>query len=89
MVDVQKAWDNVIKYEGEVFKTVSGREFTYVMVDENNSFVTDRGKIALTKRNFEKAYKMMPAMGPSVLNKNGIMGHAYIFALLNDLRIVG
>lgn len=88
-MDVQKAWDNLINHEGEVFKTVKGLEFTYKMVDENNSFITNRGKIALTKNNFEKACKIMPVKGPSMLEKNGILGHSYIFALLTDLRIIG
>ncbi len=68
-MDFQKAWDNLIIHEGEVFKTVKGLEFTYKMVDENNSFITNRGKIALTKNNFEKACKIMPVQGPSMMEK--------------------
>lgn len=89
MVDVQKAWDNLIKHEGEVFKTVRGLEFTYTMSNNNSSFKPSRTDYVLSKSNFEKAYNLMPADTTRQLAINGVRGQSYVLALLNDSRIVG
>lgn len=88
-MDAQKAWDNVIRHEGETFKTVTGLDFTYEMSADNTSFKTSRTNYNLGKKNFEKAVEMMPVDTTKRLSDNGIRGQAYIFALLNDLRIIG
>ena len=87
-MDVNKAWDNVIKHEGAVFKTVTNLDFTYTMNSKLTAFTTNRGKASLTKKNFEKAYSLLPVSGPTVLGNNGVYGHSYVYALLTDNRIM-
>ena len=87
-MDVNKAWENIIKHEGEIFHTVSNLEFTYQMNLNSNGFITNRGKITLTQKNFEKAFSLMPVKGPGELGQNGIYGNPYVYALLTDKRIM-
>ena len=89
-MDVQKAWDNLINHEGEIFKTVSGLDFTYKMSEGKNSFKTSRTNYSLGRANCEKAYMLMPAAeNTKYLSDNGVRGQAYLFAILTDSRIIG
>ena len=80
---MEPIWEKIKKYEGEVFYTVSGLEFTYKVVDEK--IIHTRSKVAISKNDFEKAIVLNPQK-PSDLH-NTVIGPSYIYAIISDSRI--
>ena len=87
-MDVNKAWNNLIKHEGEVFHTTRGLDFTYKVFDKPDGFKTSRTDYLLSRKNFENAYNLLPAKDTKYLGDNGIRGQSYVYALLTDKRII-
>lgn len=84
-ISFEEIWNWIISNEGETFKTKSGMEFTYKM--NNDGLKTSRTDYKLSKTDFKKAYDMLPIDGPGKIN-NIVRGPAYIWAILNDKRIL-
>ncbi len=53
----------------------------------NNGILTSRTNHILSKSDIKKAYDKMPIKGPGEIN-NLVRGPAYIWAILNDNRIL-
>ncbi|SFO29821.1 hypothetical protein SAMN04487831_11738 [Pseudobutyrivibrio sp. UC1225] len=87
-MDVNRAWSNVIKHEGEKFYTTRGLEFTYEVSSEPDGFKASRTDYFLSRRNFEKAFSLLPIKDTKTLGDNGIRGQSYVYALLTDSRII-
>ncbi len=89
--NINSVWNNILKHEGEVFETVTGLEFTYVVVDENNIVPYRDGETRwkLSRNLFEKALKFSKYEYSSKEFNNTIIGSSYIRGLLEDSRIVG
>lgn len=86
MADFETIWERILKFEGETFFTVSGLEFTYSM--NNNVLIPSRTNFNLTKENFHSAYNELPVERPGGFSSE-IFGPSYVWAILNDKRIVG
>ena len=76
-------WDNVKLYQGEVFKTVTGLEFTYYV--DGNILHHTRSKATISKSCFEKAVQLNPQK-PSDLH-NAVAGPSYVYAIISDKRL--
>lgn len=80
-----EVWKRIISNEGVTFITKTGKEFSYTIKGEG--LKTTRTDYRLSKTDFEKAYKMMPIDGPGIIS-DLVRGSAYIWAILNDKRII-
>lgn len=85
MLSFNEVWERIINNSGQTFKTITGKDFTYSII--NNYFLPSRTKYKISKENFEKAYKMLPLDGPGQIN-NIVRGPSYVWAVLNDKRII-
>lgn len=84
-MDINTFWNKIKTHEGEVFRTVTGLEFTYQFVSEN-AICTSRTKYNLTKTNFEKALSLCPITQPGDISKI-IRGSSYVYSLISDERM--
>lgn len=84
-MDIDSFWRKLKEYEGEVFHTVTGLEFTYSFESEN-AIKVSRAERLLTKNNFNKAIEQLPLDGPGEISKI-VQGSAYVFSLLTDPRM--
>lgn len=78
-------WENIIYNAGQIFLTKNNIEFKYVV--KGNAIITDRTNYPLSKNNFKKAYDLLPLCGPGKIN-NIVRGRAYVWAILNDKKII-
>ena len=53
-MDIEKVWNNIKSHEGEMFRTVRGIEFTYVVV-EDYILINDDKKRRITKDSIKTA----------------------------------
>jgi len=85
MSDFIYIWKNIIANEGNLFHTINGKEFTYRV--NGNKLITNRTSRNITKNDIEKAFNLLPLIGPSAIN-NLVQGPSYVWAILNDKRIL-
>lgn len=92
-MDFGKIWNNIIKYQEEFFSTVTGKEFTYKIYDNNYLCVTriNGDKIneinrRISKENIKKAFTIINP-DYTKLNNAGIQGPSYVLAIMTDERI--
>ena len=64
---------------------MTGKEFIYSVI--NNAIVTNKTNYILSKNDIKKVFNIMPVEGPGRIN-DLVRGPAYIWAILNDNRIV-
>jgi hypothetical protein len=83
-MEFQAIWDNIVKHQGELFRTITDLPFTYII--KGNSVVPDRTNYPISKNEFKKAYKLEFLSGPGQIN-NLVRGPAYVYAILTDIRI--
>lgn len=84
MLSFNEIWDKIRSNSGQVFRTITGKEFTYSVI--GNYFLPSRTGYRISKKDFEKAYEMLPLDGPGKIN-NIVRGPSYVWAVLNDKRI--
>lgn len=78
-------WKNIIFNEGQIFVTKSNIKFKYKV--KGNAIIPDRTNYPLNKNDFKKVYNLLPLDGPGKIN-NIVRGPSYIWAILNDNRII-
>ena len=78
-------WNNIMVNEGNPFRTISGKEFIYRI--DGNKIITNRTNRNISKNDIEKAYNKLPLGGPGEIS-NLVQGSSYIWAILNDNRII-
>ena len=83
-MDFEIIWERILRHEGELFFTVTKREFTYRIV--GNAVVPEHTGFSLAKSQFQKAYSMGPLKNPGQISRK-VMGPSYVFAILTDSRI--
>ena len=80
---IDRVWNNILKYEGEPFYTVTNIEYRYVVKD-NYILVNDDPRRRISKANFEKALEIVNPT-PSKIN---LRGQSYIYGIITDNRIL-
>lgn len=83
-MNFEAIWANIVKNAGQAFETKTKLPFTYEII--NGAVVPDRTGFPIARSNFEKAAKIENLQGPGQISK-GIMGPAYVYAILTDPRI--
>jgi hypothetical protein len=76
-------WNRILKYEGEVFRQLRGKEFTYNVV--GNSIVPSTTNRNIHIGQFEKALSFLPLDGTKDIQH--LQGPSYIYAILMDNRV--
>jgi len=80
-------WDRIGRCAGQTFTTASGLPFTYRAPGDYLRIDRDGREInrSLSRTNFEKAARLMPAKKPSDIKES--QGSAYTWAILMDKRV--
>jgi hypothetical protein len=78
-------WNRINEFQGHPFHTIRNIEFTYSL--EGNIFVRDGVDWNITINDFINVYNMLPVNGPGAIPRN-VNGRSYVWAVLNDQRIV-
>jgi hypothetical protein len=84
MTSFDSCWNVIISNEGETFHTKTNKPFTYVV--KNNSLVPSRTEYNISKKDFEKIFKLGRLEGPGLIS-NDVRGSAYVWAIMHDERI--
>ena len=89
-MNIDSIWNLIKMHAGEKFYTVTGLEFTYVIVDENTirPYRDGETRWKLTKNLFEKALLFKGNFSSKEFN-NSIIGSSYVRGILEDSRILG
>jgi hypothetical protein len=87
MTSFDDVWDRIRRCAGQTFSTATGLPFTYRVPGDYLRVERDGREInrSLSRTNFEKAAKLMPAATPSDIK--GSQGSAYTWGILMDKRI--
>ena len=80
--NIDKVWENICKHEGDVFRTVTNKEYTYV-VKNNYIIISIPSQTRITKIYFDKALEMNVSK-PTEIN---LRGQSYIYGIITDSRI--
>ena len=84
-MNIETVWNNVKFCEGQVFKTVRGVEYNYVVFSEYILINADK-KRRITKA----ALKIAIAINnptPSKIQQKNIWGPSYVYGIITDKRI--
>jgi hypothetical protein len=89
MANVDRVWERIRAHAGEMFRTVTGLSFSYVVPGNYLRVIRDGREInrSLSRTNFAKAVENMPAARPSDIRDR--QGSAYTWSILMDPRIRG
>lgn len=85
MHDIETVWTRVARHAGEPFVTVTGRQFTYTV--KGKVLRPDHTNRNLPKSGFEKILPLLPLSTTTQVNRLGVQGPSYVFAILMDHRI--
>jgi hypothetical protein len=80
----EEIWNRIIASQGKTFHTIKDLPFTYRI--RGNALIPDRTGYQISKKDFERALKMVPISGPGKINYL-VRGPAYVWAILHDQRI--
>lgn len=81
--EIDAVWQRLVVHQGETFRQVRGRAFTYTV--ENNALMPSTTNRRIGKTEFARALARLPVRGPGELQD--LQGPSYIYALLSDERI--
>ena len=88
-MNIEEIWSNIKRHAGEKFYTVTGLEFTYVLIADNKIKPYREGETRweLSKNLFEKALAYKNDFSSKEFN-NKIIGSSYVRGILEDPRIM-
>ena len=84
-MQIDKVWSNLQKCEGEVFHQIRGKPFTYRIKGQSLALTTTNRSIPRSQ--IERALERLPVT--NTMPFQDLQGPSYVFALLNDSRIIG
>jgi len=80
----EQVWKRIAASEGKEFRTITNLPFTYEL--RGDSLCPSRTDYNISKKDFAKAYELVPIGGPGKIN-DLVRGPAYVWAILHDKRI--
>lgn len=83
--DFDAVWARIERHAGEIFRTITGLEFSYEV--PGRYLRVSRTERNLSKTNFRKALELLPTAGPGELKDR--QGASYTWAILMDARVRG
>jgi len=84
-MNFEEIWKKIIDHQNEVFYTKRRLKLKYEIVDDK--LYHNRTDSKISKSDFKRAYEKFPIKNPSEI-KNLVRGSSYIYAILNDKRIL-
>jgi len=85
VVNFEQVWANILKNQGQKFYTKTNLEFIYSV--NGNILKHNRTDYSIEKGDFIKAFELLPIEKPSDII-NIVRGPSYVWAILNDIRII-
>jgi hypothetical protein len=85
MRSFEQVWQQIVELEGNEFRQVRGKVFTYKM--SGNALIPSTTNYLIPRSQVEKAWERMPVKGPGAISD--LIAPSYLFALLTDVRITG
>lgn len=85
MPDIETVWARIVAHQERTFHQVEGGEFTYTV--SGNVLRPDRTNRNIPKSDFAKALPLAPFSSTTQVNRLGVQGPSYVFAILMDARI--
>lgn len=82
-MDIEIVWNRVLDVEGEVFRQIRGKEFSYSVA--GNSITLSTTNRSISKKTFEQALEYVPL--PDTTPVQHLQAPSYIYAILMDSRI--
>lgn len=76
-------WSNILKYEGEIFKQIRGKEFTYTI--SGKAIIPSTTNRIITMAQFKSAFEFVPLKNTKEIQH--LQGPSYLYAILMDSRI--
>ena len=85
MRDIEAIWARIEAHADQTFHQVEGGESTYQV--RGRTLRPDRTNRNIPKSDFEKALDQVPFSSTTEVNRLGVQGPSYVFAILMDGRI--
>ena len=85
MLNADELWSRISAHQGDTFRQIRGKEFTYTV--KGNVLRPSMTGQNIPRSEFEKALQRMPFENTVPLQD--LRGPSYIFAVLKDPRITG
>ena len=80
-------WSNIKRYQGDVFHTVRGKPYKYVV--HNDSYLTvENVKGSKIKKEYIERAMQIRDPSPKKISLIGCWGPSYIYGLITDKRII-
>ena len=86
-MNIETIWKHIRFCEGQVFKTVRGVKYTYLVYD-NYLLINDDKKRKITKDSLITALTITNPT-PSKIQRKNIWGPSYVYGIITDKRIKG
>lgn len=83
-MNIEIIWERICKHEGEIFRQIRGKEFTYTV--NGNSIKLSTTNYNIAKSTFEKALEFLPLENTVPIQH--LSAPSYLFAILTDERII-
>jgi len=80
-------WDRIEQHQGEVFRQLGGKEFTYRV--QGSSVKPSTTNRLIPRTDFDRASRLNAIHTVSEVKRLGVQGPSYVFAILTDPRISG
>ena len=82
---ISSVWDNIVKSEGETFRTKRGIGYSY-QVKDGYILINGDKRRRITKEHFEKALTIVNPT-PAKIQDEKIWGPSYVYGIITDKRI--
>lgn len=79
-------WNNICLYEGEIFYTITGKPYRYVVYEDYIMIENIKGS-RIKKESIKKAL-LIDNPSPSKINIENIRGPSYVYGIITDRRIL-
>ena len=85
-LDIDQVWQRIKNHSGDMFKTITGLDFTYEIGTSANILIPSRTDYNISKSDAEKVLDRVPLKGPGEISDD-VRGSSYLWAILHDSRI--
>ena len=83
-MNIELIWERICRHEGETFRQIKGKEFTYTV--NGNSIKLSTTNYNIAKSTFEKALAFLPLENTVPIQH--LSAPSYLYAILTDSRIL-
>ena len=83
-MNIELIWERICRHEGETFRQIKGKEFTYTV--NGNSIKLSTTNYNFAKSTFEKALAFLPLENTVPIQH--LSAPSYLYAILTDSRIM-